>query len=566
MAFPALPQSFDDIDVTKWESFAPYFELLAEVTLSEKNAEEWLENWSNIARFLSEAFSKIYVEKSIDTTDENKEAAFMAMLENVVPPAQVAEQRLKEKLLASGYNLPGMEIPMMHMQDQADLFREENIPLQTQEEKLGNEYEKMTGGLKTEWEGEEKNVSQLDVFLEDKDRTVREKAWRTKMGLWAGIRPDLNELYTKMLPLRHQIALNAGCADYREYSFRRLGRFDYTPQDCLDFHEAIESVVVPAAGRILARRKKALGVERLRPWDLDVETSGGDPLRPYEGQAELEQYGQSIFDQVDPELASYFRTMVDEDLLDLDTRSGKALGGYCMNYPWQRKAFIFMNGKGTQDDVRTLLHECGHAFHAFEGEKQPLIWQVSPVMEFCEVASMAMELLSTPYWERSRGGFYNEEQAARARIQHLEGWILFWPYMAVVDGFQHWVYTHIDEAQDPAKLDEVWDGLWLKFMGGEDWTGLEEVRKSGWHRKGHIFSVPFYYVEYGIAQVGAMQVWRNSLENHAEALASYRRALALGGTASLPDLFAAAGAELRFDKDMLAELVGLGEETIASLR
>jgi oligoendopeptidase F len=310
-------------------------------------------------------------------------------------------------------------------------------------------------------------------------------------------------------------------------------------------------------------------LNQLRPWDLNVDPSPQPPLKPYAGQDELVQGSLNIFERVDPGLARQLAVMAEENLLDLDTRAGKALGGYCNNLPWRGRPFIFMNGAGTHDDVQTMLHEAGHAFHAFEAFALPYIWQMDIPMEFCEVASMGMELLSAPYLTRDSGrgggGFYTPAEAARARIEHLNSILTFLPYMAVVDAFQHWVYTHPDTALDPAACDETWDALWGRFMRGVDWTGFEAERMSGWHRKLHIFQVPFYYVEYGMAQVGALQVWRNALRDQKAAVATYRAALRLGGTRSLPGLFQAAGAEFRFDRPMLTDLVGLIEETISQL-
>jgi oligoendopeptidase F len=492
------------------------------------------------------------------------------MLDNVLPPAQVAEQALKERLLslvngdatALGQD---MTLVIRSMKNAADLFRPANIPLLTELAKLDNEYDKLTGALRADWEGEEKNLSQLAVFLQDKDRSVRERAWKISTNLWLGCREALNKLYTDMLGLRKQVAINANLPDYRAYAFREKERFDYTPEDCFTFHEAIESVVVPAAERIYAKKRQRLGLSSLCPWDVQVDTSEAPPLKPYTKQSELVQGSLNIFQRVDPILARHLATMAEENLLDLDTRPGKALGGFCSELPLRRRPFIFMNGVGLHDDVQTLLHEAGHAFHVFETADLPLIWQTAPPMEFCEVASMSMELLAAPYLTRDNGGFYTESEAARARTEHLEGILTFLPYMAVVDMFQHWVYTHIDEALNPEKCDATWDQLWLRFMPGINWEGFEDARMSGWHRKPHIFGSPFYYIEYGMAQVGALQIWRNSLSDPAGAISAYRQALALGGTRPLPELFAAAGAEFRFDTTMLAELVALVEQTVAGL-
>jgi oligoendopeptidase F len=566
MALEGLPSSIDGLDTTNWQTFAPFYDVLQAQELAPEAVPQWLSDWSDLSRLVREAISWVNIEKSQDTADGAREQAFLDVVNNVAPQAMRAEHALKKRLLQLELNDPDMVVPLRNLRNEAELFREENISLITELQKLANAYENLTGGLQMTWDGgAEKNLSQLDAMLVQKDRAVRERAWRAMMALWLSERERLNQIYTDALRLRQKVAENAGLPDYRAYAFRDRGRFDYTPEDCFVFHEAIAGVVVPAARRVLERRQARLGLDRLRPWDVRVEPGEGQPLQPYREQAELARRSEAIFTNVDPELGQAFTTLVDEGLLDLHTRSGKQLGGYCTTLPLRRRPFIFMNGTGTHDDVQTLLHEAGHAFHAFAKLQLPFIWQTATPMEFNEVASMAMELLAAPYLTRNSGGFYSEAEAARARIEHLEGIILFLPYMAVVDAFQHWVYTHVEEATDPANLDATWDALWQRFMPVTDWGGFDDARTTGWHRKLHIFTSPFYYIEYGMAQVGALQIWRNSLEEPGAALAAYRRALAAGGTRTLPELFAMAGAEFRFDAALARELIALMEATIAGL-
>lgn len=561
-----IPNSINDIDPRQWETFQPYFEALTEVEISEEERRTWLENWSHLLMLVNEAGSWLYIQKTLDTTDEEREQAFLAFVENVAPQAQIADQALKERLLSLDVSdMPDMALVVRDLRNEADLYREENVPLKTKLAKLDNEYDKITGSLKADWDGEEKNLSQLNALLKDRDRAVRERAWKTMMALWLGQREALNELYAEMLQLRRQIAENAGLSDYRAYAFREYGRFDYTPEDCFTFHDAIETAVVPAASRIYEKRRQQLGLAVLRPWDVEVDTADAPPLQPYQGQDELIQGALNILNHVDPVLGQQFATMAEEELLDLDTRPGKALGGYCSTLHLRKRPFIFMNGVGIHDDVQTLLHEAGHAFHAFAAATLPLIWQTDAPMEFCEVASMSMELLAAPYLTSEFGGFYTPAEAARARLEHLEGIITFLPYMAVVDAFQHWVYTHPQEALNADACDNAWNELWSRFMPDVSWADHQDACVSGWHRKPHIFGSPFYYIEYGMAQVGALQVWRNALHNAAATVAAYRTGLSLGGTKTLPELFATAGADFQFDTEMLSNLVRLIEETIAEL-
>ncbi|MBK8989308.1 MAG: M3 family oligoendopeptidase [Chloroflexi bacterium] len=566
MQLPSLPDSIDEIDPLDWQTFAPHYAALETAVILPADRQAWLDHWSRLARVLTEVMTDVHIQKSLDTTDAGKEQAFLDFVEKIYPQAMVAEQTIKTRLLALDMSdRDDLVLMLRHMRNEADLYRVENVPLQTELAKLDNTYDKITGSLKADWEGEEHNLSQLGQYLTDKDRGVRQRAWQMTMDLWLSQREALNQLYADMLALRQQVAGNADLPDFRAYVFRQYGRFDYTPDDCMTFHQAIETAVVPAASRIYEKKRRRLGLVQLRPWDIAVDTSEHPPLKPYQGQDALIHGSLNILNHVDPALGRHFATMAEENLLDLQTRSGKALGGYCAALPLRRRPFIFMNGVGIHDDVQTLLHEAGHAFHVFETAVLPLIWQTDPPMEFCEVASMSMELLAAPYLTNEFGGFYTPAEAARARIEHLEGIITFLPYMAVVDAFQHWVYTHPAEASSAANCDAAWDSLWTRFMPGVDWTDYEAARVTGWHRKPHIFGSPFYYVEYGMAQVGALQVWRNALQDQAQAVAAYRRALALGNTKTLPELFTAAGAEFRFDTAMLTDLVTLIESTVEDL-
>jgi len=326
--------------------------------------------------------------------------------------------------------------------------------------------------------------------------------------------------------------------------------------------------VVPSAKRINARRREQLGVPALRPWDSDVDPTGRKPLRPYATIDELETKTSNIFHAVDQQLGGYFDIMRREGLLDLDSRQNKAPGGYSLAYTVTRRPFIFANSTGTHDDVQTLLHEGGHAFHSFEVAPLPYLQQrqeqMTPI-EFAEVASMGMELLASPYLTTEHGGFYTPQQAARARVDNMRGIILFWPYMAMIDALQHWIYENQEEAADLARCDAYWATLEDRFHPDLDWSGLETEKRTFWHRQGHVFNDPLYYVEYGLAELGAVQLFGNARRDQTAAVAAYRRALALGATVSLPELYTAAGIRFAFDAATLREGVELLEHTIAEL-
>ena len=545
-----------------WKDYEPYAAELSAAALSEANIQAWLLDTSRFAEAANDQFNRLYVATTVNTADETAKKRFEQFIDETQPKVLEAQQAWKEKLLASGLQPAGFEIPLRNFKAEADLFRAENLPLLGEEQKLSNEYDRIMGAQTVTWDGKEQTLSALKPVFQSTDRALREKAWRAVAERQLADRAAINDLWGRMLDLRLKIAANAGKEDYRAYKWQSYLRFDYTPADCHNFHKAIEQVVVPAATRIYERRRKALGLDSVRPWDVDVNPHGLPPLRPYQTLDELTAGVSRIFHRVDPQLGEYFDIMRRENLLDLDNRKNKAPGGYCIDFPINRRPFIFTNAVGLHDDVNTLLHEGGHSFHVFETAGIQLTQLLNIGMEIAEVASMSMEMIAMPYLEKQEGGFYNHAEARRAQVEKLEECILFWPYMAIVDAFQHWVYENPVKAADPANCDAAWSELWDRFIPGVDWSGLEAEKATGWHRKPHIFEVPFYYVEYGLAQLGAAQLWRNSLRDPAGAVAAYRRALALGGSKSLPELYQAAGVRLAFDAETLGQAVSLMEEKI----
>jgi oligoendopeptidase F len=546
----SLPATSAELLDWGWDDYAPHYEALASAELDAASVGDWLQQWSDLVELLSEVGTRMHIATTVDTTDTEARDAYHAFLEQVGEPAQAAEQRLKQHLLASGLEPDGFAIPLRAMRSEAELYREANLPLFTASKKLANRYDEIIG---------------LQPVMLEQDRDRREAVWRLVTERRLRDSDAITTIWQELLELRCTIAANADCTDFRDFCWKALQRFDYSPEDCLEFHEAIAAVALPAAGKRLALRREALGVGDLRPWDLAVDPHGRGPLAPFSNVGELEAGCERIFEAVAPELGARFRTMRDGGLLDLDNRKGKAPGGYCTEYHRQRLPFIFMNAVGVHGDVQTLLHEGGHAFHVFESAALPWTMQREVGMEFAEVASMAMELLAAPYLAERDGGFYSDEEAARARGEHLERSLLFWPYMAVVDGFQHWAYTHPQAAAQPAECDAAWLDLWLRFHPHLDWSGFEDYVATGWHNKLHLYHVPFYYVEYGMAQLGAVQVWANALRDQQQAVADYRRALALGATVTLPELYAAAGGRFAFDAKTLGDAVSLIERTLEEL-
>ncbi len=563
-----LPSTPETLIAWTWPEVEPYYKDLESRPLTADSVNEWLTDWTRVGEKLDEMYARLAVATSINTADKEADARMNAFLDGIFPNAMAAEQKLKEKLLASKLEPKGFEIPLRNMRAEADLFRESNLPLLAEQQKFAIEYDKIYGAQTVKWEGEEITLTRLAMNFQQPERAVREKAWNVKAKRQLDDVESINDLWVKFMDVRARIAKNAGKPSYREYTWAQRLRFDYTPEDCKSFADAIEKVVVPAATRIYKKRQQALGLDTLRPWDLvdgwysRPAPSADDPtLRPFQSIDELKTKVQSIFHKVDPSLGARFDTILAEGLNDLDNRKNKAPGAYCTSYTSIRKPFIFVNAVGVHDDVMTTLHESGHAFHVFETAKIPYIQQLAVPMEFAEVASMGMELLASPYL----GEFYTESEMARARIEHLERNVLFWPFMAVVDSFQQWVYENPKAGADPRACDVKWGELWDRFIPGVDYSGMETVKNTGWHRKLHIHQIPFYYVEYGLAQLGAVQIFGNARKDQKKAVADYRKALSLGGMVTLPELFKTAGAKFAFDAPTLKVAVDLIEEVIDEL-
>lgn len=559
-----ISPDFSPAEALSWATYETQFDELLAESVTAANADSWLRRWSDLSYEVDEIGQRVYVASTCDTTDERVEQLYKQYLDEIYPPFQAAQQKLKEKFLAANIEVPGFEVPLRNIRTEAEIFREENLPLELEEQKLGMEFDKVIGAQTVSWDGKEVTPQRMGLEQLGVDRDRRERAWRATIDRTLEDREALNELWTKMLENRLRQSENAGFGrDYRAYRWKQTQRFDYSPDDCRRFAEAIEKEVVPAMVRIREARRQKLGLDSLRPWDLEVDPDQRPALRPFEKVEELDSKCSAMFHAVSPELGSYYETMRREGLLDLDNRKGKAPGGYCTAFMKAKRPFIFMNAVGTHRDVQTLLHEGGHAFHVFESASLPYAHQLNVPTEFAEVASMGMELLAGDFLGQDSGGFYSPEDAQRARTDHYRKNILFWPYMAVVDQFQHWVYENPDDALDSANCDREWSNLWDRFMKGEDWSGLEDAKATGWHRKLHIFQVPLYYVEYGLAQLGAVQVWRNALQDRQAALAKYRRALSLGGSVTLPQLFETAGAKFAFDADTVRSAVELLESKMA---
>jgi oligoendopeptidase F len=561
LVLPASPAAFAK---ATWDDVAPYFDDLAERPLDPSSVEEWLQVWSRLEELVTEAAAQAMIAYTIDTSDADKQADHLRFSTDILPKMEERSVELARRFVALGHATPELATTLARFRTSIEIFREANVQLFSELEELSARYQRITGSMTVEWDGVERPLPQLQPFLKSPDRAIRERAFRAAAQPYIEERAALAGLFDRMYDLRQQAARNAGFANFRDYIFPAKFRFDYTPADCERFHEAVERTAAPAAARVLEQRRKRLGLDVLRPWDLAVDPYRAAPLRPFATVDEFVGTARRVFDRVDPVLGGQFQTMIDERLLDLDSRRGKAPGGYCETLHWRGRPFIFMNAVGLVDDVMTLLHEAGHAFHAFASHRQPLIWQRHPGSEAAELASMSMELLAAPHLVEPVGYFTREDHLS-AMLEHLEDVLLSLVHIASVDAFQTWIYTG-GEGGDAAARDEAWLRIRARFERGVDWTGLDRERVARWYRQLHIFMYPFYYIEYGIAQLGALQIWRNSLRDPAGAVARYREALALGAVRSLPAMYAAAGAKLTFDAALIGELVQLVEEQVETIR
>ncbi|MBA3521064.1 MAG: M3 family oligoendopeptidase [Gemmatimonadales bacterium] len=564
MTVSVLPSSPAAFAKARWEDVAPYYDELVERPLDESTIEGWLRAWSKLEELITEAAALAMIAYTIDTSDAEKEADHLRFSTEILPKAEEQSVELAKRLVRSGHSKPELETTLKRFRTSIEIFREANVPIFAELEEMSARYQRITGSMTAPWEGEDRPLPQLQPFLKSPDRAVRERAFRAAVQPYMDQHDALADLFDRMYRLRQRAAHNAGFANFRDYIFPAKFRFDYTPDDCERFHAAVERTVAPAVERMLQVRRSRLGLDQLRPWDLAVDPHRRSPLRPFGDVQEFVGKASTVFDRIDPVLGREFRTMIDERLLDLDSRRGKAPGGYCETLHFRGRPFIFMNAVGLVDDVMTLLHEAGHAFHAFASHAQPLIWQRHPGSEAAELASMSMELLAAPHLAAPAGYFRSDDHRS-AWLEHLEDILLSLVHIASVDAFQTWIYTS-GNGGDAAARDAAWLQIRSRFERGVDWHGLERERIARWYRQLHIFMYPFYYIEYGIAQVGALQIWRNSLQDPVRAVAKYREALALGAVRGLPEIYRAAGAKLSFDAETIGPLVELVESEIERVR
>lgn len=534
-----------NLDATRWDSLKPLYQALIDRDLHCKNClERLILDRSELDATASEAGTMLHIRMTCHTDDGAAQKAYLDFITTVVPRLKEVGFELDKKIVTSPHvkdlDQKRYEVLLRDLKANVDLFRPENVPIETEIDKLQQEFSQIAGAMTVTFRGEEKTLPQMGKYQEETERATREAAYRAVADRRLKDRAALDALYDKMIAKRHQVAQNAGFKNFRDYAFKARRRFDYTAEDCHKFAEGVEKHVVPALRTLLQERKRALGVSTLRPWDLAVDPKGRPPLKPFENGDDLFQKSARLFARMDPSLGELFQSLRSGGCLDLDSRKGKAPGGYQATRDRQRMPFIFMNAASLQRDVETMVHEAGHAFHALLDRADPLLAYRSEVpIEFCEVASMTMELTSHPFLDE----FYKPGEVERARRKHLEGIATILPWIATIDQFQHWVY--LNPSHSHAERTKAWNGLLARFYPEVDFNGIEPYRDAMWQRQGHLFTSAFYYIEYGIAQLGALQLYANYRREPAKAIAEYKHALTLGGSRPLPELFRAAG--LAFD-------------------
>jgi oligoendopeptidase F len=552
----------EDLAITEFEVLAPYFQELVEREIHTLNDfDHWLLDRSELDAVLEEDLAWRYIRMSINTQDEQLREAYNFFVTKIQPELAPLEDQLNQKLMA----LPFLEqrtdrahqIYFRSIRTALELYREENIALQAALSEEAQEYGAISAAQSIEHDGKTLTMQQAAQLLKENDETLRQHIFEKMAGVRRKDREQLDTLFTSLIQKRQQLAQNAGFANFRDYKFVEMGRFDYTKADCFAFHEAIKTHIVPLVKEIQAEKLRKLGKNLFKPWDLDIDPEGKPALKPFQSGTELLAGTIKMFDQIDPYFGDCLRVMDQLGHLDLDSKQGKAPGGY--NYPLYEIGvpFIFMNAVGSQRDLETMVHEGGHAIHSFLSRDLSLTAFKNLPSEVAELASMSMELLSMPQWS----AFYDPQAQQRAMREQIEGTLKVLPWIAQIDAFQHWVY------ENPTHSLQERSAHWMQLAqdfgtGLVDWTDYEDLIACSWQRQLHLFEVPFYYIEYGIAQLGALGVWKNSLANKHLAIEQYKNALSLGYTAPMSTIYETAGVPFDFSSERLQALVQFIKEQL----
>jgi len=550
-----------DFTITDWRLLEPYFNNLKNRNItSVSDLERWLLDYNELSAVVSEDMAWRYINMTCDTTNVQLRDRFNDFVQNIEPNMAPINNELNKKLMASEFKEQltkvGYPIYLRGIKNSIDLFREENIPLQTQLQELEQQFGEINGAQSIDYNNEKMTLQRASVFLKDLNRAVRQEVYTKVQARRAEDETKLNELFAKLITLRHQVAVNAGFKNFRDYKHQSLARFDYSVEDCLDFHEAVQQHAVPLLNEHDQQRKNKLKLEEYRPWDTSVDEDGLAPLKPFNNAQELIDKTVACFNAIDPFFGECITTMQTMKRLDLESRLGKAPGGY--QYPLYETdvPFIFMNSVGLHRDLVTMVHEGGHAIHSFLDKDLELVDFKSPPSEVAELASMGMELISMEHWDAF---FDSEEELKRAKRQQLEGVMDTLPWIAAVDKFQHWIYLNPEHSV--GERYQTWRTIMKDFASKViDYRGLEHNLDRRWQVQLHLYEVPFYYIEYGFAQLGAIALWRNYKNDPTKAIQKYKEALSLGYTKSIPQIYEAAGIKFDFSPAYIKELMDFVKE------
>jgi oligoendopeptidase F len=545
-----------DFTVTTWDKLEYYFDELLSFEISDVNSfKHWLRKWSELEAVLEEDMAWRYIKMNLDTSNEALKNHFLDFVENIEPKISPQTDLLNKKFVQAFEKIPledqAFQILFKSIKNAIELYREENIPLKTKISQLEQEYGAISSLMTIEFEGEQITLQKAASYLKSNDRKLREEVYKKINNRRLEDKEKLDNLLLELIQLRQKVAKNASFENYRDYKFKELNRFDYTPADCYDFHQAIKENVIPVINQFHLERKKSLGIDEIFPYDLEVDEKYRSKLEPFKTSEELIDKTITCFDELDPYFSNCLQTMKEQGYLDLESKKGKAPGGF--NYPLYESniPFIYMNAVGSQSDLVTMVHEGGHAIHSFlSGDLEYTFFKSFP-SEIAELASMSMELISMDSWKI----FYNdEENLKRAKKDLLERAISVLPWVAIVDKFQHELY--VKDVQTADEIYKIWENIYNDFSSEIiSWKGLENYKQSAWQKQLHIYEVPFYYIEYGMAQLGAISIWKNYIDNPFSTLNSYKEALKLGYTQNIKSVYKTAGIEFDFTKNNIKNLM-----------
>ncbi|GHM98594.1 oligoendopeptidase F [Cytophagales bacterium WSM2-2] len=559
-----IPENFQ---VSSWDELKPFFEKLVQMPITnEKELKQWLRDRSELESVVSEDMGWRYIRMTCYTDKEEYSKAYQDFVQNIQPHMAPYSDLLNKKVLDSQWSASlmkerGFDLMMRNLKKEVELFREENIPLFTEISTETQKFAEVSGAMTVHIGDQEMTLPQAGVLLQSTDRAKREEVYKKITERRLKDKQTLDDLYSRLISLRHRVAVNAGFKNFRDYQFKAYGRFDYSPKDCFDFHEAIEGEVVPLLNEFSKERKATMKLSELRPWDKAVDAEGREPLKAFSDGKELTEKSIRVFKNLDPYLGNCLEVMKQMGHLDLESRKGKAPGGY--NYPLAEIGvpFIFMNATSTMRDMTTIMHEGGHAVHNFLTKDLELNDFKSPPMEVAELASMSMELISMDEWPIF---FPGEKELKRAKRDQLEDIIETLPWVATIDKFQHWIYENQAHSLDDRKKN--WNLIFDQFSDTVTaWSGLQEAKDYLWQKQLHLYEVPFYYIEYGMAQLGAVAVWRNFKKNKKDGLRNYQEALKLGNLATIPEIYKAAGIKFDFSRSYIRELMSFVKEELAKI-